>query len=132
MTSSGSGSGSVQYVQQYATRGAELENQRPRLETCSSLTTASTLPTYWMRHDHGPYMEADAWMHLPSAPVSRFPVSRAPSQAQSRWHQERNRYDHVKLVLCLLLHECCSDACIFGTVVVHILYLCLLWLQLWS
>ena len=78
-------------MQQYVTRGIELENQRLRLETCLNLTTASTLPSYWMRHDHGPYVEAESGMHLPSAPMPRFQVLQAPSQAQSRWHQERNR-----------------------------------------
>lgn len=81
----------MQYMQQYAALGMELENQRPRLETCPSLTSAATLPSYWIRHDHGPYMETDSGIHLLSAPMPRFPVLQAPSQAQSRWHQERNR-----------------------------------------
>ena len=115
----------MHYVQQYATRGIELENRRPRLDACSSLTTVSTLPSYWMRYDHGPYMEAGSGMHSPSAPMPRFQVLQAPSQAQSRWHPERNRWDHVKLILLLLLlHDCCSNAFIFGTFLVYILYVC--------
>jgi hypothetical protein len=84
-------SGNVHYRQQYATLGGELENHRPRLETGPFPSAASTLPSNWMRHDQGPYTEVDSGMHLTHAPMPRYPAPQIISQAQSRWHQERNR-----------------------------------------
>jgi hypothetical protein len=107
VTSSGIGSGTVHCKQQYATLGIELENHRTRMEAGPTPIVASTLPSYWMRHDYGPYIEVDSGTRLTSAPTSRYPVTQAPSQAQSRWHQERNRCNYrfyaLPTVMCKLL-----------------------------
>ncbi|XP_023727525.1 uncharacterized protein LOC111875475 isoform X3 [Cryptotermes secundus] len=92
VTSLGTGSGHVHYIQQYATLGNELENHHPRLETGPTSSAVSTLPSNWMRHDQGLYTEVDSGMHLTHSPMPRYPVSHVLSQTQSRWHQERNRF----------------------------------------
>ncbi|KDR09046.1 uncharacterized protein LOC110839032 isoform X2 [Zootermopsis nevadensis] len=89
-----SGFGNVHYMQQYVTLGSELENHRPKLEIGPTPTSASTLPGYWMRHDYGPYVEVDSGTRLTSAPMPRYLVPQTPTHAQSRWNQERKRWDH--------------------------------------
>jgi hypothetical protein len=90
-------------MQQYATLGSEVENFCPKLEAGPTSTSASTLPSYWMRHDYGPYVEVDSGMRLTSAAMSRYPVSQAPTHSQSRWNQERKRWEHDRFVLFLFL-----------------------------
>jgi hypothetical protein len=111
VTTSGIGSGNMHYMQQYATLGNEMENHRPKLEMVLTPTSASTLPGYWMRHDYGPYVEVDSGMRLTSAPMSRYPVSQAPAHAQSRWNQERRRWEHDRFVFLI------SYSCVYATLI---------------
>ncbi|XP_069684685.1 uncharacterized protein sstn isoform X2 [Periplaneta americana] len=88
----GMGGGNGHYMQQYSNLGLDLESIRTRLDVGSTLTTAATLPSYWMRHDYGPYIEVDSGIRLTTAPMTRYQASQPSNQNQVRWHQERNRF----------------------------------------